>query len=742
MAFANTMGFDRRALLMDASSLVLAGSAASLAQAAPAALAAAPIGRVATIAALANADPQLHCVDVLGYADATDAGGGLFVWRPSAPVRADAGVRIASDHVKDGHWLRLSYEGGRVRPEWFGSRQKTADHSTLIQAAIAFVVAEGSGRVDLGNSTYHCKSRIVLDPTRCILAGSGAVLDFSDRVAPSDTPVVDLERLRGMAHGSWSVAPKGLVHTPYEFTELAVPLEMTAGGRYRVTYKIDQLAGDPNNPFVRLQVYCDGLQDPVASLPTSAPDRIALEFEWPSKTPTGRLAFSCNSKALITEFELRAVGAPECILVRADEGSPQYGHLWLEGFRVRGSERDVGAMRLHGIRFETKGSAKSSRAAVRDLEVEGFETAVVMADRAYLIHFYNSRLIGDVGVHFLHASQDAGENITFHGCTIGGSRIGIWNGGAEINMFGSSVDFAEQFYVGTGVLNAQSCHFETNRTTRSDQYLFDISEGSVNIDASYLMIGGGDFAAGNQADYIVNLRSPFAGFAVANTYCYNLRTRTGIFAGGNGRFQSRNLSGIAMNPIAPLPKYDALSNLFGPASHLSGGSIGIDFRLIGGERFSRTSVANGSLSLQPAGDGGVLALEKTGEESSSLELWLLAPCHPGVKIGWSLDAAVGTRGDVQELPIGVSFVQVISRDERGGPLLGSIHSAKQSDTAVRITKAEGWRSVQGSTFETRYGDANDGSAPGFATHVALRVDATSLKRGDQLLIRMPYAGVY
>jgi hypothetical protein len=189
------------------------------------------------------------------------------------------GVRIASDPIKDGHWLRLSYEGGRVRPEWFGSRQRTADHSTLIQAAIAFVVAEGSGRVDLGNSTYHCKSRIVLDPTRCILAGSGAVLDFSDRVAPSDTPVVDLERLRGMAHGSWSVAPKGLVHTPYEFTELAVPLEMTAGGRYRVTYKIDQLAGDPNNPFVRLQVYCDGLQDPVASLPTSAPDRIALEFE-------------------------------------------------------------------------------------------------------------------------------------------------------------------------------------------------------------------------------------------------------------------------------------------------------------------------------------------------------------------------------------------------------------------------------------------------------------------------------
>ena len=740
------MVFNRRTLLTDASTIILAGSVSSAAHAVAAVpTRGAPVTRLSTIAELASADPQLQCVDVLGYAGEGDAGGGLFVWRTGASGAPGGGPRIASKQSTDGHWLRLAYEGGCVRPEWFGSLQKTADHATLVQAAIDFIASEGSGRVDLGNGTYRCQSRIVLDPTRCVLSGSGAVLDFSRRDEPSaDAPVVDLARLSAGASGSWSAARGGLAHTPSDFTELTVPLAMAAGQRYRVTCKIDRLAGDPNNPFVRLQVFCNGLDSPVASFPASAPDRIAIDFQWPSTPSAGRLVLTSNSEALITEFALRPLGTPECILVRTDEKGSQYGHLWLEGIRVQG-RRDSGApTRLHGIRFETKGIAKSSRAAVRDLNVEGFETAVVLADRAYLVHFFNSRLIGDVGVHFLHASTDAGENISFHGCTIGGNRIGIWNGGAEINMFATSVNFAEQFYVGTGQLNAQSCHFETGRTTRRDQYLFEIAEGGVNIDASYLMIGGGDFASGNEADYIVYTHSPYAGFTIANTHCYNLRTRTGIFAGGDGRFQSRNLSGIAMNPIAPLPKYDVRSNLFGPASRLTDASIAIDFRLVGGEASGRTGVANGTLTLLPARDGepGVLSLEKTGEANAPLELWLLAPCNPGAKIGWSLDAALGPQGDRQELPIGVRFVQVIGRDERAGPLVGSVVPVKQNDAAVSIAKAGGWRSVRGSTFECRYGDGNDGSAPGFATHVALHVDASSLERGDQLLLRMPYAGTY
>lgn len=738
------MVFDRRTLLTDAGSLLLAGSIAPAAQAAPADLPrATPIGRVASISALASADPQLQCVDVLGYADAGDAGGGLFVWRPGAPARADTGVRIANERAKDGYWLRVAYEGGRVRPQWFGSFNTATDHAALIQAAIDFVAAEGAGCVDLGNETYQCQSRIVLNPTRCGLTGSGALLDFSHRAAAAENgAIVDLERLRAAATGSWSSPAEGLAHTPDRFTELTVPLALEAGQRYRATCKIDQLSGDPNNPFVRLLITCDGVDTPVVRLPTSAADRIAFDFEWPDKASTGRLSLTSNSQALITEFELRPLGTPECILVCAD-GGPQYGHLWLEGFRLKGPGEGSSASPLHGIRFETKRPAQSSRAAVRNLNVDGFETALVLADRAYLIHFNDSRFVGGVGVHFLHASQDAGENISFHGCTIGGGRIGLWNGGAEINLFGSSIDFAEQFYVGTGVLNAQSCHFETGRTTRADQYLFEIAEGSVTIDASYLMIGGGGFAAGNEADYIVYSRSPYAGFTIANTYCYNLRTRTGIFAGGDGRFESRNLSGIAMNPIAPVPKRDALSNLFGPASQLTGGAIGIDFRLVGGEQTGHLAVANGVLSVQARHDGeaGVLALDKTGDANAPLELWLLAPCHPRMKLGWSLDLGA-ERGAPQELSVGALFVQIIGREEHNVPRVGSVLRARQSDDKVEIKQADGWSCVQGSTFQTRYGDAYDGSAPNFATHVALRIDASALKRGDRLLIRAPYAGAY
>ena len=611
------MSVDRRRLLTNAT-LLLAG-ATSVAATSTKAHGAAPLTRITSIKELRDADPNLQYVVVLGFADASDGGGGLFAWRLGGVEDKHTGVHVASNRASDGHWFRVAYEDvGFVRPEWFGSIQEATDHSTLIQAAIDFVCAEGCGRVDLGSHTYRCASRIILDPTRCILSASGAVLDFTERPNVEAKVLVDLGQLLTTAHGSWAAASGGLTHRPTEFTELRVPLRMQAGARYRVLCEVNELSGDPNNPAVWIGVHCDELENSVAKVSASAPDRVAFEFDWPLDAATGQLVLSCNSDATISQFELQAIGIQECILIRAGADSPQYGHLWLEGFRLRGPGYGGKPMRLHGIRFETKAATKSSRAAIRDVQIDGFETAVLFSDRSYLIHFYNVRLIGDVAVHFLHGSEDAGENISFYGSTIGGNKTAIWNGGSEINLFGCSVNFAEQFYVGVGPLNAQSCHFETNRTTRRDQYLFDVSEGSVVIHANYLMIGGSNFDLGNQAEHIVNLRSPFSSFAMSSTYCYNLRTSTGVFAGGQGRFISRDLSGIALNPIAPIPKLDVFSNLFGSSSSLSEDTIRLDYLLEGGIRDSRAEVATGTLNLQSRDGEGFLVLKRRGPSHEPL----------------------------------------------------------------------------------------------------------------------------
>jgi hypothetical protein len=570
------------------------------------------------------------------------------------------------------------------------------------------------------------------------------VLDFSNRPEPETAntpPIVDLEILRSAASGAWSASGNVLKHQRARPTELAVPLPLKEGRRYRVSCKISELQGDPSIPFLRLQIFGDGAR-PITSCVTSAPDHIVLDFEWPAAV-SGRLALSSNSDVSMTAFELRLLGTPECLLVEATAETPQYGHKWLEGFRLHGPAQKRPATKLHGIRFETRQPTKASRTTVRSVTVDGFETAVVLSHRAYLIQFFGARLVSRVGVHFLHGTEDAGENISFFGCNLGGGQIGIWNGGAEINMFGTSINFAEQMYCGRGILNAQGCRFETHRTKRRDQYLFDVSEGQVAIDGGFLMISGRDFAAGNSADYIVYTRSRYARFMISNAYCYNLRTKTDVFAGGPGRFYSRNLLGGATKHLAALPKHDDGHNIFGPASALSAAAMGIDFCVLGGERAGRLEAANGALSLLPneGGKPGRLALTKHAEAGAQLELWLLAPCHPGAQVGWSVDAALKGRPGRRDVSIGIMFLQVVGRDEHSGPVIGSATPAQRREP-VDIAAEDGWLVLRGSTMNTRVADPTDGAAPSFTTHMAIRVDATKLERGDELRIRSPYAGLF
>lgn len=745
----------RRAVLRNVAGMVGIATAVSFAgpgtvdAAETSARTAGAISSVATLDDLPEIDPSLGLVDVRGHTAEGDGGGGLFVWRSVeiGPVATDGAIRIAS-HVRpgDGHWLRIAYDGTKVRPEWFGTLAEGTDHAPVVQKAIDFVVAEKGGLVDLGGRRYRCLSTIEMDPTLCILSGSAAVLDFSDcpEVDTSQSVGrVSLSDLGSLAAGAWRWQDGVLRLEGDESSPLVIQRTLTRGERYRLDIQVEALEGDPNNPFLRLTIGdATGKADALRQIVRTA-GRYAYDFEWEG-SGDATLSLTSNSAVTIDAFSLAPRGRRECLRIRSRQDSPQYGHTWLQGVRLYGPGRDrQRKTELEGIRFETETPTRSSRLAVRDVVVEGFATALTLSDRCYLVQFAQSRFIGETAVHFLNGSEDAGENISFFGCILGGGKIGILNGGAEFNLFGTSINFTDQFYVGSGTLFASGCHFETERTLRPDQYLFDVGSGRVALEGGTILVSGRDFKAGNQADHIVMTRSRLAGFTMNGTFCYNLRSRTNVFAAGPGTIQLTNLAGDAVKFVASIPTQNAASNLFGPASRLDRDPICLSVRLLDAEGRDDSSLGMIHRSADEGEKGekgdvpaGRLEVTKDASAGTPLFLWLMVPAKTGSRVSWSLDLKSVGSDETRSLSIDLLYVQIMA--EAAGRMGGWVAAKRPSP--VDLSPRSEWLVVTGTTLDTREDEWSDGAVPSFATHIALRIDLSTFDRGERILLRSPYAG--
>lgn len=149
-----------------------------------------PNGVVKTIADLKKLGPNKaatiqsanNYVQVLGYFEPGDGGGGSFYWDPDSTASANGGTVISMAANKgSGRWRRI-IENNFILAEWFGVDGKN-DHNA-IQAAIDFALQrseKGSKtEVRLGTSgKYVCNQTIKIDNEKISLNGNGAVLDFS-----------------------------------------------------------------------------------------------------------------------------------------------------------------------------------------------------------------------------------------------------------------------------------------------------------------------------------------------------------------------------------------------------------------------------------------------------------------------------------------------------------------------------------------------------------------------------------
>jgi hypothetical protein len=704
------------------------------------------------IDALRRADPQQGAAFVEGIASAGDGGGGLFVWINERSARNDGAVRVASERVLTGQWLREDYASGRVRPQWFGAMQTARDHSVLIQSAIDFVEAEGRGVVDLGNRQYKCFARIVVDPTQCSLVGNSAVLDFSGRRAPPTTTgsILTLGRLgdpvgwtaRPNGAGQWQYLNGALAYTWADGDRSVVTRSASFRqlGRYRLSVTLSDLRDDRVGPAVTVSFKRVGLPD-VAVRTTERIGEFTSEFEWPFDGP-GDIEVRANASCRIERLSVDPVGETECILVRTKGSSPQYSHASqsISGIRIVGPDRDnARPTPSEGILFATTAPAKSSRISVRNVEISGCVVGCKFLDRAYLIQFHDVRFNARTGVEFISGASDAGENIAFFGCTFDASNVPIRNAGADIYAYGCSFDYTRQFYVGGGLFHSFGCHYETGRPKEPAQYPFEIHSGDVYLSGGVLMISGIEFDLGNKCDYIFWLENRSSRVFIENVSCWNLRSASGFLAGGKGRIYAERILGIGNKQVAHLTKRDDVHNLLGPAGRLKDDRILLDISLSGGELTDRLVSSHGRIVLDPSAsrsDSKPLAVIKEGPPGAPLRAVLLVPFVPGRQFGWQAFASfrqeAGAKGTIF---LSTSFVQVSARDRFGAPVIAASQYWGEIKYELGPSLAtKDWTPVGLGSEYSDNTSAGDGYAPEWTTHVAIVIDLTQVPPASQILL--------
>ncbi|WP_179379309.1 hypothetical protein [Jannaschia marina] len=476
-------------------------------------------------------------------------------WFDAVPAEgeADGILRIAGP---DGaQWVRRGGDG-TLDPRWFADGADGADDAPMIQRACDHAARFGPFLIDLGNRRYRCETPLSLDPTRVALRGVDALLDFSSRTPPPPgDPLLTLDRI---AEGNgWRMAD-GAFSAGAEAAPLATYLTLPDDGRYRVEFTVGTLGSQSDYPSLTVEM-STVRADVTAGLTVIAPGRYTFEVDGP--LTAARLTLSASADVRLDALTVTAEGRRECIRVTAGTDSPQYGHKWIEGIDVLGPGPGGG---LHGIRFETRETAKSSRLALRQVSVRGFDTGLVFSHRAYLIHGTRLRIACDTGLHFLGGSEDAGELITLTDSVIDGGRIALRNDGGEFVMTGCAIDFVDQVMVGAGRLTLQGCHLEVNRPKAADAPLFDVTEGVVAITGGSFGVTGHDFEAGNACDHIFELRSRAATATMSDVAVYNLRSQSNALAGGPGWLDVARVRGRRPRHMAPIVQFDPARNCLGP----------------------------------------------------------------------------------------------------------------------------------------------------------------------------------
>lgn len=120
------------------------------------------INTIADMTAILKANiTPIASVEVLGYLNPGDGGGGVFYWAPTSVDTADGGTVFSTDEGGAGRWIRMRDES-ELRPEWFAGFTDGTDAGPGWRAMVA-AIGQGNKRIITEGGVYSILSGPSID---------------------------------------------------------------------------------------------------------------------------------------------------------------------------------------------------------------------------------------------------------------------------------------------------------------------------------------------------------------------------------------------------------------------------------------------------------------------------------------------------------------------------------------------------------------------------------------------------
>ena len=458
--------------------------------------------------------------------------------------------------------------------------------------------------------------------------------------------------------------------------------------------------------------------------------------------------FRCNSGPLYLDptktslmgdgavLDFSAASGAAGLVITTPASAPSYGQATqrIAGIALRGPGL---ARNMAGIIFRTEIPGRSSRISLLNLDISGFFNGVQFEDRAYLIQFYNIAIRNCVNcVMTLPKLQDAGENISFFGCTLSASRVAIHNlGGFELNFFATSLDFTAQWFNGNGLVNFYGCHLEMAAPLTTHALCNVTGDGVLQFHGGTITVSGNSFAALPKNQTVFQLHGVRSRAVLVGTSVYNLRSAGGSLAAGAGRLILQNLQGGPQKQLAPVPMRAARADLFGGAGKMSGNRIRIEADLTSDSTADSAiyQAKYGSMALHDA----ALVIRKSGGTGNALRARFFCPvralCIPAVQLQWKIFGTIapGT-GPVWAT---LNAVQKIGVDPLGRAVIGATEPMGALQTLPTTAGGAGWAELSINNLEMQADSTTDGCVSAWATHLCISLELINLPAQSGILVR-------
>ena len=436
------------------------------------------------------------------------------------------------------------------------------------------------------------------------------------------------------------------------------------------------------------------------------------------------------------------------LTITAPAGAPQYDHApqFVEGLILRGRGARTPT---RGITCATATPALSSRIALRNCVVAGFGTGIDFGARTYLCQGYSLQVQGcGTGLAFT-SGDDAGECLSFHGCSIFNSDVAVANRhGASLAFHGCAFDYCRQWFVGSGLNQFFGCWFEKQRPEAAEDIPFDLVAGDLILHSGGIQVSGIGFAQGSRNSHMFMARDRLSRIVIRDCFAWNWRSASGVLAGGEGSIAIDGLAGQGNRHIPAILKDDRRHNVFGDAGRFAteelllpcwiagAGTVRAGPHAIrweaGGQAFARGEAA--LTTTRPRNGPRCLRIAKGIGPGTDFAFHAAAPIRPGQGFGAALWYRVEGPGPLGPLWFQIFWARHLATDTHGAMRFGETELWGEVQTPDAGAQLAEWQEVRFNSRSLDQTSAASQEAPAWATHVLISISMVGAGAGTALFL--------